>query len=165
MRYFSIHKTFVKGDEACILLNCPNLERLLLGWGSIDALLDFSEYRASQQPLPVLNGRWDDVAALTSTLTDRTTPLARSERKLRIRLEYPRYSSTTYEALLQMLQSNETLEYLEVVVPYRQYAIDTRQQFLEHHLTPIWRAIEPLPMASKLAFVSVFASGSTRSQK
>lgn len=56
-------------------------------------------------------------------------------------------------ALAEMLKCNQTLEYLDVVVPksYPRLA----QLFHQHHLQPIRHPGDPLSMESKLSFLSV----------
>ncbi|ETP23968.1 hypothetical protein F441_02983 [Phytophthora nicotianae CJ01A1] len=153
-----------------VLQNCPNLEELsLCGGEMMDMKLDFSSFRASNEAIPELVFEWDTVSALANELSNQNNPLSKCLRRLRVFLtdERPpwgiigavRSNRPTFEAdlsaLLNMLDVNKTLEYLDVVVPFGHFLY--LNDFRAHHLKPIDRSLK-LPAETKVAFLSVFLS-------
>lgn len=157
LKYLAINKRYKEGDELQILPHCPQIEELLLGWGAIDARLDFREYHRRNLPLPSLRASWHNAVALAHELCDASSSLAKSVRRLKIRLFQPDETShnVTREALLEMLQKNQTLEYLQVIVPNEHDALSI--QLKEQHLKPIWGVKKTLPIECRLAFVDIFS--------
>ncbi|KAE8882121.1 hypothetical protein PF005_g12598 [Phytophthora fragariae] len=160
-----------------ILGYCPNLKELSLCGGVVDARLNFSVYHAKGETLPQLNPNWDSVSAIATALADNDNSLTNCARRIRVRIEqfsdevdssvppmeYECRVRADFSALLDMLKTNRSLDYLDVAVPpvYEQYL----QSFRSHHLEPIWRTLNPLPLGSKLAFLSICTLGSEPSVK
>ncbi|KAE9334616.1 hypothetical protein PF008_g13872 [Phytophthora fragariae] len=161
-------------DENLILQSCPKLEELVICEYFVDVRLTFSEYQANGEPLPSLNCHWDDIIALSADLSDENNPLAKCVRRLRVRLmnradswgAFPRnYDALNFDqhvhSLLQMLEANRNIEYLDVVVAdVQEYAED----FKKHNRQPTNRSIK-LAMESKAAFLSVLAFGKSQKSK
>ncbi|KAE9222508.1 hypothetical protein PF002_g15253 [Phytophthora fragariae] len=136
--------------------------------------IDQSEYQANGEPLPSLNCHWDDIIALSADLSDENNPLAKCVRRQRVRLmnradswgAFPRnYDALNFDqhvhSLLQMLEANRNIEYLDVVVAdVQEYAED----FKKHNRQPTNRSIK-LAMESKAAFLSVLAFGKSQKSK
>ncbi|OWZ12361.1 hypothetical protein PHMEG_00014497 [Phytophthora megakarya] len=155
-------------DTNVIIQNCPNLEELSL-WGYfIGIKLDFRKYRENCQHLPYLPCNWKDAGSLIEELSDSSSSWAKCARRLRVRLKnsFPDADASASEpgiyymhnferdigAVLNMLEVNSTLEFIEVIVPDRNVHIDA---FRAHHFTPLHRELEPLSETSKLAFLSI----------
>ncbi|KAK1941292.1 hypothetical protein P3T76_007158 [Phytophthora citrophthora] len=160
-------------DSILITRHCPNLEELsICGGGTVDVRLNFSEFHANNQDIPELPLDWDDVATLANALAVLDSPLAKCVRRLRVRLidhwaawgiivaddnNRPAFQAGL-RALLNMLGVNKTLEYLDVIVPFGHYIY--LADFRRHHLEPINRSL-PLPIETKLAFLSVLLARAT----
>ncbi|EGZ29162.1 hypothetical protein PHYSODRAFT_471123, partial [Phytophthora sojae] len=145
---------------------CPNLLELSLRGNVVEAQLDFREYRKLNAELPC---NWHDVVSLSKALTDAGSPLAKCLHRLRIRLEKPRFRRVNHpvehdlDALLEMLEVNVSLEYLDVIIPTTHRGYITK--FALHNKRPICRSLL-FPIKSKLAFLSVVErSKSLRSTK
>ncbi|KAE9207491.1 hypothetical protein PF005_g12583 [Phytophthora fragariae] len=107
-------------------------------------------------------------------LSDENNPLAKCVRRQRVRLmnradswgAFPRnYDALNFDqhvhSLLQMLEANRNIEYLDVVVAdVQEYAED----FKKHNRQPTNRSIK-LAMESKAAFLSVLAFGKSQKSK
>lgn len=118
------------------------------------------------EPLPELNLNWDSVSAIATVLADNDNKLTKCARRIRVRVNnfqdedgnlaelraHERRTKAAFTALLSMLEQNKYLEYLELVVhpDYERY----QPKFRRHHLQPIWCALSPLSLRSKLAFLS-----------
>ncbi|KAG7381437.1 hypothetical protein PHYPSEUDO_006015 [Phytophthora pseudosyringae] len=155
-----------------IVRNCPNLEELSLCGGElVDIRLNFSEYHANNQAIPELPFDWDDVVALANALAITDSPLAKCVRRMRVRLidqwaawgiivadhnNRPAFQAGL-RALLEMLEVNQSLEYLDVVVPFGHFIY--LEDFRQHHLEPINRSLK-LSMETKIAFLSVLSTRS-----
>ncbi|KAE9115481.1 hypothetical protein PF007_g10018 [Phytophthora fragariae] len=149
-------------------------EELVICEYFVDVRLTFSEYQANGEPLPSLNCHWDDIIALSADLSDENNPLAKCVRRQRVRLmnradswgAFPRnYDALNFDqhvhSLLQMLEANRNIEYLDVVVAdVQEYAED----FKKHNRQPTNRSIK-LAMESKAAFLSVLAFGKSQKSK
>ncbi|KAL3664414.1 hypothetical protein V7S43_010737 [Phytophthora oleae] len=151
-------------DVNVILESCPNLLELSLRKGWIRVLLNFSDFHARKESVPKLRFKWQDVTGLTADLSNMHNPFTKCVRRLSIRFEgfgsskWVRHDPTinTYlDALLQMLAVNQTLEYLEVIVPSECH--NYRDFFRIHHLRAINRG-RKLSMGTKVAFLSVVAA-------
>ncbi|KAG7381438.1 hypothetical protein PHYPSEUDO_006016 [Phytophthora pseudosyringae] len=156
-----------KMNTNAIIRSCPNLEELSLCGFCIGAQLDFSKFHANNEPLPFLSCNWADVGSLSKALSATNSALCKCVRRLRIRLKNRQatwghgpgdYNAYNFEgdikALLHMLETNSTLEFLEVVAP------DDRQEhrnaFIEQHrFKDVHWELRPLLKESKLAFLSV----------
>jgi hypothetical protein len=57
-------------DENEIIRHCPSLHTLSLCGGMVDVLLDLTDYRYANQPVPELTCHWHDVRALAADLSD-----------------------------------------------------------------------------------------------
>ncbi|KAL3670235.1 hypothetical protein V7S43_004548 [Phytophthora oleae] len=159
-------------DSNLITQHCPNLEELsLCGGGTVDVRLNFSEFGVTNLTIPELPLDWDDVATLANALAVPDSPLAKCVRRLRVRLidhwaawgiivadnnNRPAFQAGL-RALLDMLGVNKTLEYLDVIVPFGHYIY--LADFRRHHLEPVDRSL-PLPIETKLAFLSVLSARS-----
>ncbi|KAG1702308.1 hypothetical protein DVH05_010097 [Phytophthora capsici] len=152
-------------DVNAILKSCPNLLELSLCKGWIRVLLNFSDFHAGKS-VPKLCFKWQDVAGLCADLSNMYNPLSKCVRRLSIRLtnlegygssKCVRYNSminSYLDGLLQMLAVNQTLEYLEVIVPSECH--NYRDFFRIHHLRAVNRG-QKLSMEKKLAFLSIVA--------
>lgn len=169
LRSLTLWGTRMELDDNVIVQHCPNLDELSLSGGWIDVKLSFSEYRAKNQPLPPLPTiDWHDIAAVSTVLSDMDNPIAQCVRRLRVRLTWqwngweeviehynPRGYDGDVKPLLQMLEANKSLEYFEIITP-REY-MQHIEGFLDKHLKPIPRVLSPLPLDSKIAFLSLFS--------
>ncbi|EGZ08184.1 hypothetical protein PHYSODRAFT_306214 [Phytophthora sojae] len=126
-------------DKDAILRYCPMLEDLVLSDYYVDVRLDFREYRLVKNPTFDLHFDWNDITALATELSDAQNPLNRANELDNSLSNYDHVTllERHLPALLQMLKSNKSLEYLEVVVPpdYEGYSED----FYEQHVEPICR--------------------------
>ncbi|EGZ29291.1 hypothetical protein PHYSODRAFT_467111 [Phytophthora sojae] len=161
-------------DENAILQSCPKLEELVLCEYFADVRLNFSEFQTSGQPLPTLSCHWNDIVALSADLSDQNNPLAKSVRRLRVRLmnrplgwgaipmAYDAINLDDHvQALLQMLEVNRSIEYLDVVAAdVQEYADD----FKRHNHQPTNRSTK-LVMEMKAAFLSVLSFGKSQQSK
>ncbi|KAG3236366.1 hypothetical protein PI124_g18622 [Phytophthora idaei] len=152
-------------DPRTIPQSCPNLETLSVLGYFVDIRLDLTQYHESNQPLPPVKGNWNSVSKLVADLMDPGNPIARSALRLRVRLfpdwfgnwaQIPAgYRPSVVEAdvpqLLEILEANNSLEYVEVVIPARhaQYVGDIRK----HYLTSANRGLR-LAIEAKTAFLS-----------
>lgn len=153
---------------------CPNLLDLTIHGSIIDAQLDFRQFRKVNSELPSIICNWHDVAPLSTTLSDADSPLTRCLYRLRVCLAnrfrtgtIPHgYDPGNYEsdldALLEMLEVNNSLEYLEVIIPAKQQAYISK--FEEFHEKPIERA-RALPLEMKLTFLSVVERATYQGEK
>ncbi|EGZ08222.1 hypothetical protein PHYSODRAFT_306235 [Phytophthora sojae] len=153
-------------DENVVIQSCPNLLELTLVRDLIEVQLDFREYRATKTPVPQLTFSWFSVPKLVGYLSDPENPLTRCTRRLKVSLqkcivpvadlESGRAPNFRYyvDAVVEMLEKNDRLEYLSVESPYIRYVSD----FKNFHLKPIRRQLEPLPKKCMLAFLSVLES-------
>ncbi|KAG6977230.1 hypothetical protein JG688_00000560 [Phytophthora aleatoria] len=154
------------------LLGCPNLLDLRLSGSVVEARIDFRDYRSSHDDfkLPTVSCNWQNVSTLAQELMNTDSLLAKCLRQVRIRLASKwlpgsvpyGYDTTRYEAdlnaLLQMLEVNRSLEYVDVIVPtmFASYA----SKFARLNLQPIDRPFQ-LPIEVKIAFLSVVGLGKT----
>ncbi|KAE8878819.1 hypothetical protein PF010_g14401 [Phytophthora fragariae] len=174
MADFNDHLITREVVEEVELMSCPKPEELVICEYFVDVRLTFSEYQANGEPLPSLNCHWDDIIALSADLSDENNPLAKCVRRQRVRLmnradswgAFPRnYDALNFDqhvhSLLQMLEANRNIEYLDVVVAdVQEYAED----FKKHNRQPTNRSIK-LAMESKAAFLSVLAFGKSQKSK
>ncbi|KAK1942585.1 hypothetical protein P3T76_006084 [Phytophthora citrophthora] len=154
-------------DVNAILRSCPNLLELCLRKGGVRVLLNFSDFHARKKSVPKLRFKWHDVAGLTTDLSNMRNPFTKCLRRLSIGLiNLDSFGSSKrglndptinsyLDALLQMLAVNQTLEYLEVIVPSE--CPNYRDFFRIHHLRAINRG-RKLSMTMKLAFLSIVAA-------
>jgi hypothetical protein len=154
-------------DENAILQNCPNLLELSLRKGWVGVRLDFSEFQSKKESVPKLRVNWQDVGALTKDLCDPHNTFTACVRRLSIDLtngvrsgneKWVRNSTAVnryLDVLLQMLMLNQTLGYLEVIVPPECH--NYGDYFRIHHLRPIHRG-RTLSTRAKTAFLSVVAA-------
>jgi len=156
-------------DENVIIRSCPKLETLLLDRDFIKVTLDLSEYRATQQQVPRLRIRSEDVSAVGRDLSDSTNPFTRCARRLKVSLmsrvipvddilvgENSHSFESYVEPLVDMLKANTTLEYLDVKSPQKTFF----EAFRSHHLESLHRRLKPFPIECKLAFLSVLSARS-----
>ncbi|ETM35272.1 hypothetical protein L914_17791, partial [Phytophthora nicotianae] len=169
LKHLTLEGPMEELDPDTISQTCPNLETLSVLGYFVDIRLDFSQYHEHNQPLPPLKCNWNSVTELEVDLSDPSNPIARSARRLRVRLfpdwwgnwtqtpaDYrPSVVDADVSELLGMLEANKTLEYVEIVFPvrYAQYMTDIRK----HHLTPVNRGLH-LATEAKIAFLSVLSS-------
>jgi PIN domain nuclease of toxin-antitoxin system len=133
----------------------------------MDIRFDFSEYQARLQPLPWLPFEWDSISDLAIGLSNSDGPLAKCVRRVRVYLisewtaweiiiadhnNRPGYQAGL-RSLLEMLEANQSLEYLDIVVPFGHFIY--LDDFREHHRKPINRSLK-LDSDIKVAFLSVF---------
>ncbi|ETO82891.1 hypothetical protein F444_03014 [Phytophthora nicotianae P1976] len=159
LRFLALDATRVNFDANFIVQCCPNLEELSLRSLVTDVRFDFTEC----QPLPTLRTDWTDSIAISTVLQDSCSPFTKYLRRLRVRLNNVRDEREVHDdvrinasvaGMLQMLEVNQTLEYLDVIAPleYRGFL----DKFKAHHLKPICRST-PFPVRSKIALLSIFS--------
>ncbi|EGZ05610.1 hypothetical protein PHYSODRAFT_320146 [Phytophthora sojae] len=137
-----------------ILRHCPNLEELSLCGGVVDARFNFSDYHEKGEALPELSANWDSISAVATVLANNDNSLTKCTRRVRVRfMDSTDEVGTSVDLREHERRTNKFLEYLEVAVApaYEQHL----PSFRNHHLEPIWRALNPLPLRSKLAFLSL----------
>ncbi|KAG2805649.1 hypothetical protein PC116_g15055 [Phytophthora cactorum] len=149
--------------EKVILKHCPNLLELSLRKGWVAVRLNFSEFHARRQSVPKLRFQWHDICGLAADLSKVHDPFTKCVRRLTVNLtnlevfgysNWVRYGpalNSYLDALLQMLDVNQTLEYLEVTVPPECH--NYRDSFRIHHLRVVNRG-RKLSMRTKAAFLS-----------
>ncbi|KAG1687841.1 hypothetical protein DVH05_004572 [Phytophthora capsici] len=155
-------------DMKIVLENCPNLEKLCFKkhWNS--AIFNFSEYQAAGFPVPVFPFRFGNIVALTEELMNPDSDLTKCMQRLTL---YPDHDHRYYlnssgiedklGGLLDMLETNGRLEYLEVQLRYPNcYSNSIVEGFKKFHLQPIDRSAK-LDTQRKIAFLSVLSSTST----
>ncbi|GMF23870.1 unnamed protein product [Phytophthora lilii] len=149
------------GALGFILQRCPNLQELTFCCGLSLFRLNFSNYDGDADPFDY---DWRDTEALANALSDKNDPLSICLCRWRVRFHHlcfiqdqkkvyePRIESDI-KALLQMLQKNSNLEYLDIHVPdpYHGYV----DEFRKHHLKPINRRLKGLATKNKVALLSV----------
>lgn len=160
--------------DSVIFQSCPNLKELSIGGGLAQFHLDFSEYQAESKPLPQLDLSGHDVAVLAKVLKDPTAPMTKCLRRLRVHLDnlwsgwdsmsgehYEPRIKTDVEELLQMLEVNRSLEYVDITVPseYMSFA----GKFKEQHLKPTNRALK-LSTDVKISFLGVLRARGAATQ-
>ncbi|KAG7383029.1 hypothetical protein PHYPSEUDO_004077 [Phytophthora pseudosyringae] len=129
----------------------------------------FGGYRKSNESLPEFPAYWGEVIPLMDALSDVNNALSKCVRRLRFFLlnvsdhdddQIDIESSLT--GMLQMLEINEGLEYIDVIAPseYQHYIT----KFRKHHLEPIYRS-HGLSVRAKLAFLSVSGTSNAATKK
>ncbi|KAE9089117.1 hypothetical protein PF005_g19761 [Phytophthora fragariae] len=170
LKVLTLDTANIEIDMNALLRSCPNLEQLTLCGGEmVDMRLDFSEYHKRNQPIPELSFEWESISALATELKNSDSALTKCLRRLRVHLidqwaawgvivadnnNRPAFQAGL-RALLEMLEVNQTLEFLDVVVPFGHFIY--LDDFRQHHLKPINRAAK-LPTETKTAFLSVFSA-------
>ncbi|OWZ21817.1 hypothetical protein PHMEG_0003567 [Phytophthora megakarya] len=170
LKSLTLDTSQIEFDGNALIRSCPNLVDLsLCGGDMVDVRFDFNEFRANNEPVPELPVEWDNITALANQLSNPDSALAKCLRRLRVflidewaawgiiaadRTNRPAFQAGL-RALLDMLEKNITLEYLDVIVPFGHFIY--LDDFREHHLKPIDRSLK-LPMETKLAFLSIFPS-------
>ncbi|KAL3670960.1 hypothetical protein V7S43_004145 [Phytophthora oleae] len=143
-------------DENMILRCCPKLETLSLCLGFVAVQLDLKNYRTFLRQIPELNSHWDDVTAFAAGLSNQLNPIAKCTRRLRVTLN-KQWSPPDFEAnaekLMQMLEKNTRLEYLEVIGPIEHE--DYADRFSKYYLKPIKNS--PVLFLGSIAFLSVIS--------
>lgn len=153
-------------DIACVLRSCPYLKTLIVVGTEVDAAAFVDAFREGNARIEELLCRFDDVACIIEELSDKTSPLTRSLK--RVVYYFSKYWSHTAEwhirGVLSMLEANSVLGYVEVVVPldvWQQYAMSMQQR----HNVPLPVAQGPLPLQFRLAFLSVFVASRVRFER
>ncbi|RLN76934.1 hypothetical protein BBJ28_00015391 [Nothophytophthora sp. Chile5] len=142
-----------------IVANCPKLTDLAVITHVIEArfcLLD-RNYRDLKLP-STSHCSFQDIRGIAEALSDMENPLTKCIRRLRVRMNVQTGFSPFedyYPALLNMLQVNRSLEYLDIVAQRSHMTYFTA--FKMHHLEPLPVIQTEVPMQSKLAFLSVMA--------
>ncbi|EGZ08192.1 hypothetical protein PHYSODRAFT_319063 [Phytophthora sojae] len=170
LKVLTLDMTHLEVDVNALIRSCPKLEQLTLcGCEMADMLLDFSEYRKRNEPIPELSFEHESLSALAVELNNDYSPLTKCLRRLQVHLidqwaawgvivadhnNRPAFQAGL-RALLDMLGVNETLEFLDVIVPFGHFIY--LNDFRQYHLTPINRAAK-LPTETKTAFLSVFSA-------
>lgn len=122
LKVLALDATRIDIDVSFILQRCPNLEQLSLRSLVADVRFDFKEFHASNQPLHNLN--WGDVVTIATELEDVHSPLYKSLRRLRVRLNNVRDArgvldeagiKSSVAELIEMIKVNQSLEYLDIV--------------------------------------------------
>ncbi|RLN71498.1 hypothetical protein BBJ28_00009885 [Nothophytophthora sp. Chile5] len=139
-----------------IVANCPNLTDLAVKTLVIEArfcLLD-RNYRDLKLP-STSHCSFQDIRGIAETLSDMENPLTKCIRRLRVRMNVQTgfYPSEDYPALLNMLQVNRNLEYLDIIAQRSHMAYFTA--FKMHHLESLPVIQTEVPIQSKLAFLSI----------
>ncbi|OWY99155.1 hypothetical protein PHMEG_00029897, partial [Phytophthora megakarya] len=150
-------------DGNTIVRSCPNLRELTLSRELAELQLDFTEYRAAKEAVPTLSFSWTDVPDLAQRLSDPNNPLAKCTRRLTVslfsrvqHLQAGRSSESEFymNALVEMLEVNDRLEFLEVSPPFTHYF----ETFMKFNRKPIYRQRKPLSKECKAAFLSIFST-------
>ncbi|OWY94609.1 hypothetical protein PHMEG_00035610, partial [Phytophthora megakarya] len=141
-------------DVSTILRYCPNLVELSLCGAVVDVMLKFDNYREFLQSFSGVDFNWNNVIALSRTLSNDNNPLAKCVHRLRVRP----VSEAELNALLDMLTQNLTLKYMEITIPTQfQRRIESFRKF---NLQPIHHTMK-LSLKSKAAFISTIESNET----
>ncbi|OWY96531.1 hypothetical protein PHMEG_00033178, partial [Phytophthora megakarya] len=103
---------------------CPNLIELTLSGDLVDIQLDFTKYRLATKPIPELTFVWDHVTEITKVLSDPSYPLTKCTRHLKVYLlpvaippDMARNFDFYVDALVDMLEANERLKFVDVFSP------------------------------------------------
>ncbi|OWZ18497.1 hypothetical protein PHMEG_0007399, partial [Phytophthora megakarya] len=143
-------------DICTILRSCPNLVELSLCGAVADVLLKFGNYCGLLQPFSEVDLDWNNVIALSQTLSNDNNPLAKCVHHLRVRP----VSDAELNALLDMLKQNLTLKYVEITIPAQfQRHIENFRKF---NLQPTHHTMK-LSLKSKAAFISAVEENQTGS--
>lgn len=140
-----------------IVAVCSSLVELAVCTGAIE--MRFSLRDSNYRDLVLDDAAhisFNDIQGIAETLCDGESPLTQCARRLRVRMGYRASSHVSddwFTSLLTMLEVNNTLEYLDVVTgrPFMVHFND----FKAHHLESLPVVDAPVPVASKLAFLSV----------
>ncbi|KAE8990896.1 hypothetical protein PF002_g20994 [Phytophthora fragariae] len=165
--YLTIDGPIENLNANLILENCPNLVELSLCTFLVDIRLNVVDLRANSQVLPPLHRYWHFVGDLASAIGNEAHPFSKCVRRVRVRLidawagwdvdllnYYPPIVDDDFNALLDMLKVNRSLEYLDVVVTH--YDLRYLDEFRKYHLQPINPSLK-LPIEKKIAFLSVLS--------
>ncbi|EGZ29304.1 hypothetical protein PHYSODRAFT_437385, partial [Phytophthora sojae] len=153
-------------DKKWILEKCPNLEELVLYGYFVDVRINLREFRANNRRLPMTSCNWDNISEVVAALSDPNHAVATCLTRLHVRLMNRRrgwdnelriYDESARDAhltaLVQMLEVNRSLVFLDSVVPLRDFSRTI--EFKKHHLQPTRQSIQ-LELETKLAFLSIF---------
>ncbi|KAJ8558968.1 hypothetical protein ON010_g8481 [Phytophthora cinnamomi] len=159
LKFLALDGVDPNASKSLFLESCPRLEGLSRCSRGVEACLDFKGYHSSGQQLPALSYDCTDVVAFLQALTDATNPLQHCIRRLRVKLNDifnwrgEDAVDDTVEALLDVLVSNETIEYFDVVAPPQFHVLAAG--FRAFNLKPLPRPLQPLSIECKVAFMSV----------
>ncbi|TMW69138.1 hypothetical protein Poli38472_001294 [Pythium oligandrum] len=143
----------------CIATACPNLKCLRLhrvklsSWLPLIDLFETHRRHVSTLELTNLNVFQPDTLRLISLLEDPKSVLSSSLRELTLELPYSKLS--TIRAIIDTLQQNKSLQYLEIGTPARLVG-EALKAAAPFHNEIIPGVHQKLSMASKVALLSVF---------
>lgn len=178
LRSLKLASLTTEPDLNMVFRSCPYLEDLTLCGGLVDVQLDFRGarfQRSSNKTFTFVD--WHDIPSLSGALIDSNNPVSKCVRRLHVRLtnasnrwrrEFRGYRTCGFEndlrPLLEILEANRNLEFLEVHVRESSGYAKHTSKFREYHLEPIARVLRPLSIESKIAFLSVFTDQSEPNQ-
>ncbi|KAL4166278.1 hypothetical protein KRP22_013543 [Phytophthora ramorum] len=164
LRFLTLDGPSENLKEVDVTNNCPNLEEFSIRKGFVNVRFNFFYYHARNDPLPALNFDGYDIETLATLLSDASSSFTKCMRQLRVRrlnpvdfgrVLYDPSINGVMEALLQMLQKNTSLEYLQILLSTSHHKY--LKEFRKYHLKPIDRLLK-LPIESKVALLSVMSS-------
>ncbi|KAG7378876.1 hypothetical protein PHYPSEUDO_009412 [Phytophthora pseudosyringae] len=171
LEILALDATRIDFDVNYILQCCPKLKELSLRSLVVDVRFNFNEWHESNQELPALDTDWTDAEAVAVELQDSCSLFTKSVRRLRVRLNNVRDAREVHDevrikegvvGLRQMLNVNQTLEYLDVVATSDYHRV--MDDFRMCHLKTINRSLS-FPTESKAAFLSIFSGSAVTSDK
>jgi hypothetical protein len=141
-----------------ILQSCPNLESLIIRGALVDTSAFLRTYRSCTMQISEVDCLFDDLDAIGSELSDATTHLARTLKRMSFTID--QYSNHQDDAYLQtiqsMLEKNQTLKYFELTGPtdlIKRNLAAINSLLLQRKWLPGVR--EHLSLSCRLAFISV----------
>jgi len=146
-------------DIGRVLRSCPNLKSLIVAGLTVNADAFLAAYRDGNARIEELMIAFDELDEFTKELSDKTTALARTLKRVvyffsSIR---PGIGELQFQAVPSMLESNNVLEDVQVMAPGRLWETYTEPLFPYHNeLLPVAR--EPFPLQCRLAFLSIFSA-------
>lgn len=149
-------------SDSLFLDNHPHMEELSLRSPNLDVRLDFKDFDSSREQLSTLRYDCTDVPGFVRALTDASNPLGSCVRWLRVKFADIFFShgeaavDDTVEALLDVLECNQAIEFVDVVAPPEFHVLSAA--FRAFHLKTLPKSLHPLPIECKVAFLSVMAT-------
>lgn len=146
---------------------CSSLKGLRVQ-GVLICSADFiAAYRDEKLHIEDVECRFDDMAALIHQLSDKKTRLAQNLTRMACVFNYPSNmwnDPAVLASVVEMLENNTKLRTFQITVPSYCYAdVSAALSKFENQLVSV--LLEPFPLSSKLAFLSVFNSKSSEGKR
>lgn len=140
-----------------ILVSCPKLTLLVIRDSVINTASLLEACRTHELRIEELIGCFDDVPSLMRELADKCTRLARKLKRLTFGITS---TDDPTDGMVAMPETNRTLKYLHVYVRQNGYNLCGAADIQRFHNQAIPVVHSPLPLESRVAFLSVFAARS-----